>query len=170
MKKLLVEDQGIQKKGDVPGHPLPKEILAASQLIQLENCLGSSTPKILGRQRERKSCPLVLSPPTPSLDTSGSGSTSKPKAHSREGSHVQLLWTKAGQRAGPLESHMVAPEETGSIRASKEEQRGRAKAPTCWDKGRLLQLHVGKGLLVVKNAWAEDCGGTVVFFKCWPLW
>jgi len=34
----------------------------------------------------------------------------------------------------------------------------------------LLQLHVGKSLLVLENTSIEHCGGTIGFFKRRPLW
>lgn len=46
-----------------------------------------------------------------------------------------------------------------------------AAALTWWEKGCvLLQLHVGKSLLVLENTSIEHCGGTIGFFKRRPLW
>lgn len=46
-----------------------------------------------------------------------------------------------------------------------------ALALTWWEKGCvLLQLHVGKSLLVLENTSIEHCGGTIGFFKRRPLW
>lgn len=40
---------------------------------------------------------------------------------------------------------------------------------TCGDEGRLLQVHAGKGLLVMKQIGAED-GGAVALLHRGPLW
>lgn len=49
--------------------------------------------------------------------------------------------------------------------------RGEQAALTWWEKGcMLLQLHVGKGLLVLENTSIKHCGGTIGFFKRRPLW
>lgn len=41
---------------------------------------------------------------------------------------------------------------------------------TCRDKRMLLQLSIGKSLLIVQDTGIENGTGTIAFFKCLSLW